>query len=248
MSLFGLSTSNPAFTDYFWNNPESKRTQGKMTLRGVVLKTIFCLMIVCLSASVIWKLYFDGVHIKWFTTGGIIAAIICSILLSYKREWVIPLTILYAIAKGLFVGGFSAYVHKSIPYLPFQAVIVTIATFLVMLLLYLSKIIIVTQKLKSVIITATTVIFVIYLTSFILSFFGIRISFLWDTSWFAIIFNIVVAIFASLSLLLDFDYIDHRIGKVKKSYEWFATWGLLVTIIWLYVEVLRLLKKLAIRF
>lgn len=247
MSLFGLSTSNPAFTGYFWNNSGQRKTRGKMSLRGVVLKSIFCLLLVCLTAAVMWKLFFDGVEIKWFTTGGILIAIVCSILISVKREWVMPLTIIYALAKGVFIGGFSAYIHKSYPNLPFQAVIVTMATFFIMLLLYVSKIIKVTQKFKSVVITATTVIFIIYITSFILRFFGIVISFLWDSSWFAIVFNIVVAIFASLSLLLDFDYIDRYVGKAKKHYEWFATWGLLVTIIWLYVEVLRLLKKLAVR-
>ncbi len=248
MSLFGLSTSNPAFTSYFWNTANTKRKPGKMTLRGVVLKSIFCLLLVCVTAAITWKLFYDGIEIKWMTTGGIIVAIVCSILISVRRSWIIPLTIIYALAKGLFVGGFSAYIHKSFPDLPFQAVAITLVTFLIMLLLYVTKIIKVTQKFRSVVITVTTAIFVFYIVSFILNFFGIVISFLWSSSWFAITFNVVVAIFASLSLLLDFDFIDRYVGKANKTYEWFATWGLLVTIIWLYVEVLRLLKKLAIRF
>lgn len=104
-----------------------------------------------------------------------------------------------------------------------------------------------TKKFRSVVITVTTTIFLIYIVSFILRFFGIQVSFISGTSWFAIVFNIVAAIFAALSLLLDFDFIDRYVGKAKKSYEWFATWGFLVTIIWLYVEVLRLLRKLAVR-
>jgi len=248
MSLFGLSTSNPAFTSYFWNTANQKRKPKKMTLGGVVLKSMFCLVLVCATAAVTWKLFYDGVEVKWITTGGILVAIVCSILISVRRSWVIPLTVIYALAKGLFIGGFSAYVHKSFPDLPFQAVIITLVTFMVMLLLYVTKIIKVTQKFKSVVITVTSAIFVIYIVSFILRFFGIVVSFLWSTSWIAITFNIVVAIFASLSLMLDFDYIDRYIGRANKKYEWFATWGLLVTIIWLYVEVLRLLRKLAIRF
>ena len=248
MSLFGLSTSNPAFTGYFWNTSETKRAQGKMTLRGVVLKSIFCLLLVCATAAITWKLHFDGVNITWYTTGGIIVAIVCSILISVRRQWVIWLTILYALAKGLFVGGFSAYMHRSYPNLPIQAVIITLVTFITMLLLFITKIIKVTQKFKSVVITVTATIFMIYIVAFILSFFDIHISFLSSTSWFAIAFNVITAIFAALSLLLDFDYIDRYMGKAHKSYEWFATWGLLVTIIWLYVEVLRLLRKLAIRF
>ncbi|WP_046755071.1 Bax inhibitor-1/YccA family protein [Kordia jejudonensis] len=248
MSLFGLSTSNPAFTGYFWNSDGNKKVRKKMTLSGVVLKSIFCLLLVCATASITWKLHFDGVAIKWYTTAGIIVAIVCSILISVRREWVAWLTIIYALAKGLFVGGFSAYMHASYPNLPIQAVIITLVTFIIMLLLFITKIIIVTKKFRSVVITVTTTIFIIYIVAFILSFFGIQVTFLSSTSWFAIAFNIVAAIFASLSLLLDFDYIDRYMGKANKSYEWFATWGLLVTIIWLYVEVLRLLRKLAIRF
>ncbi|KAB8152453.1 hypothetical protein EZY14_013660 [Kordia sp. TARA_039_SRF] len=247
MSLFGLKTSNPAFTNYFWKNPRGKSTSGKMTLQGVIAKSVFCLLLVALSAAFVWKLYFDGTSITWYTSGGIIVALLCSIIISVKREWTMPLTLIYAIAKGLFIGGFSAIIHGKFPYLPFQAVIITLVTFLVMLFLYLTKVIKVTKKFRSVVIAATTVIFIIYITAFILRFFDIYISFLWSSSWYAIAFNVVVAIFASLSLLLDFDFIDRYVGKAKKHYEWFATWGLLVTIIWLYVEILRLLRKLAIR-
>lgn len=121
MSLFGVSTSNPAFTSYFWNNSSKKSTSGKMTLRGVILKSIFCLLLVTATAAITWKLYFDGVPIKWYTTGGMITAIVCSILISVRRNWIVWLTIIYALAKGLFVGGFSAYIHKSYPNLPIQA-------------------------------------------------------------------------------------------------------------------------------
>jgi len=247
MSLFGLNTSNPVFTNYFWNNPKKRSATGKMTLGGVIAKSVFCLILVALAAAFVWKLFFDGVNIQWYTSGGVIVAVICGILISVKREWIIPLTLIYAVAKGLFIGGFSAYIHKQFPYLPFQAVIITLVTFLVMLFLYLTKVIKVTKKFRSVVITVTSVIFIVYITAFILQFFGIHISFLWDSSWFAIAFNIVAAIFASLSLLLDFDFIDRHVGKAEKRYEWLATWGFLVTIIWLYIEVLRLLKKLAAR-
>lgn len=136
MSLFGLSTSNPTFTTYFWNNSSEKRTCGKMTLRDVVLKSIFYLLLVCLTAAVSWKLFYDGVEVKWITTGGILVAIVCSILISVKHEWIVPLTIIYALAKGFFIGGFSVYVHKSFPGLPLQAVVITLVTFITMLLLY----------------------------------------------------------------------------------------------------------------
>ena len=131
--------------------------------------------------------------------------------------------------------------------MPYQAIGVTIVAFLVTLILYQTRIIVVTKKLKSVIITAVSTIFVVYIISFILGFFGIK-SFIWGTSWVAIVFNVIAAIVASLSLLLDFDFIERHKNRAPKYKEWLATWGLLVTLVWLYVEILRLMRKLAIRF
>ena len=123
----------------------------------------------------------------------------------------------------------------------------TAVTFFVMLLLYQTHIIDVTKRVRSVIITVTTSIMVVYLTSLILSFFDIR-TFIWGTSWWAIGFNILAAIVASFALLLDFDYIERYKNKAPKQKDWLATWGLLATLIWLYVEALRLLQKFAIKF
>jgi uncharacterized YccA/Bax inhibitor family protein len=113
--------------------------------------------------------------------------------------------------------------------------------------LYQTRIIVVTKKLKAVIITAAASIFVVYIIALVLGFFGIK-SFLWDTSWLAIVFNCIAAIVASFTLLLDFDYIEKHKNSAPKSKEWLATWGLLATLIWLYIETLRLMQKLAIRF
>lgn len=129
-----------------------------------------------------------------------------------------------------------------------RAVGVTIITFFVMLILYRFRIIKVTQQFRSVIVSATITIMFIYIITWILSFFGISVPFIYGTSWFAIGFNIIAACVASLALLLDFDFIERKINNAPKYMEWVATWGLLITLIWLYVEVLRLMKKLAIRF
>ena len=238
-------TSNPAFNDYFWENDKS--TSEKMSVKGIILKSLISLLIVASITVYVWNLYVSGTEIKWFVTGGMITAIVISIIISVRNEWAKFLVPLYAIAKGFFLGGISSYAHAKFPNLPFQAIGVTIITFFVMLMLYQTRIIVVTKKLRSVIITACTSIFIIYLMSWILSFFGIE-TFLWGTSWLAIIFNILAAVFASLALLLDFDYIEKHKNKAPKEKEWLATWGLLVTLIWLYVEILRFMKKLAIRF
>lgn len=238
-------TSNPAFNDYFWENDPT--ASKKMSVTGILLKSLFSLLIVAAIVVYAWNLYISGTDIKWFVTGGMIAAIVLSIVISVKNQWAKFLVPLYAIAKGFFLGGITSYAHAKFPNLPFQAIGVTIMTFFVMLLLYQTRIIVVTKKLRSVIITACASIFIIYLMSWILSFFGIE-TFIWGTSWLAILFNVLAAIFASLALLLDFDYIEKHKNKAPKEKEWLATWGLLVTLIWLYVEILRLMKKLAIRF
>ncbi|MFL0353838.1 Bax inhibitor-1/YccA family protein [Xanthomarina sp. GH4-25] len=238
-------TSNPAFNGYFWDTDKS--ASEKMSVRGIILKSLFSILIIASIVVYVWNLYVSGTDIKWFVTGGMISAIVISIVISVRKEWAKFLVPLYAIAKGFFLGGISSYAHAKFPNLPFQAIGVTIVTFFVMLILYQTQIIVVTKKLRSVIITACASIFVIYLISWVLSFFGIK-SFIRGTSWVAIIFNVLAAIFASLALLLDFDYIERHKNKSPKDKEWLATWGLLVTLVWLYVEILRLMKKLAIRF
>lgn len=218
-----------------------------MTVTGIFLKSIISILVIAGITAYLWKLNEAGMSLRWFRLGGMLGAIVISIIISVRQKWAHVLVPLYVIAKGLFLGGFSAYAHQNFPELPYQAIGVTIVTFFVMLMLYQLRIIVVTKKLRSVIITATVSIILTYLISWILSFFGIK-PYIWGTSWFAIGFNIVAAIVASFALLLDFDYIERYKNKAPKHKEWLATWGLLATLIWLYVEVLRLMQKLAIRF
>ncbi len=238
-------TSNPAFTSYFFGGKNT--SPSTMSVTGVFIKSLASISIIIIISIGIWKLHNQGVTLKWYSMGGMLAAIVISIVISVRQHWAHILVPLYAIAKGFFLGSISAYAHAKFPNFPYQAIGITMVTFVVMLLLYQTRIIVVTKKFRSVIITAAASIFVIYIISWILGFFGIEV-FIWGVSWPAIIFNILATIFASLSLLLDFDYIERYKNKAPKYKEWLATWGLLVTLVWLYVEVLRLMKKLAIRF
>ena len=246
MSLIKHKTSNPAFSDYFWDRDNGSK--DTMTVLGIFIKSFAMILIIAAMTSYVWKLYSDGVQIKWYTYGGMLAAIVCSVLISFKNNWAHFLVPIYAISKGLFLGGISSWAHARFPDMPYQAIGATIVTFFVMLILYQTRIIVVTKQLRSVIINAAVTIMVIYLISWILSFFGIRVTFIWGTSWIAIGFNVIAAIVASFTLLLDFDYIERQKNRAPKYKEWLATWGLLVSLVWLYVEILRLMKKLAIRF
>ena len=245
MKLSNYKTSNPAFTNYFWS--EDSNSNNKMTIRGILLKSLGAIFIIAIITGYIWKLYANGVNVKWFGLGGMLSAIIISIIISVRHHWAHILVPLYAIAKGCFLGGFSAIIRATYPDLPFQAIGVTIVTFFTMLVLYQTKIIVVSKKLRSIVITTATSIMIVYLISFILSIFGIR-SFIWGTSWVAILFNVIAVIVASFTLLLDFDYIERYKNKAPKYKEWLATWGLLVSLVWLYTEILRLMRTFAIRF
>lgn len=238
-------TSNPAFNKFLWDDAKSQ--SAKMTVRGILVKSLLMLAIIATLIIAIWKLYITGIEIKWLVTGAIIAAIIISIIISVRPHWAHLLVPLYAVAKGVFLGGTTSYTYEKFPNLPYQAIGVTIVTFFTMLLLYQSKIIVVTKQLKSVVITATASIFLVYLISWILSFFDVK-TFIGGTSWLAIIFNVVAAIIASLTLLLDFNFIENQKNKAPKQKEWIATWGLLVSIIWLYVEILRFMRSMSIKF
>jgi uncharacterized YccA/Bax inhibitor family protein len=243
--LSNYKTNNPVFAGYFWG--DSKSSDKKMTITGIFIKSLGCILVIAGITAYLWKLNEEGMPMNWFTLGGMLAAIIISIVISLRHHWAPFLVPLYTIAKGFFLGGFSAYAHKNFPELPYQAIGVTIVTFFVMLLLYQTRIIVVTKKLRSVIITSAASIFVVYLISWILGFFGIN-TYIRGTSWLAIIFNCIAAIVASFSLLLDFAYIERYKNRAPKWKEWLATWGLLATLIWLYIETLRLMKKFAIRF
>lgn len=245
MSLRNFKTSNPVFNRYFWD--DAKSSAKTMSVSGIIFKSIISILIIALITTYVWKLNEAGAYMQWFTLGGMLAAAIVSVLISIRQHWSPFLVPLYVIAKGFFLGGCSAYAHRHYPDLPYQAIGVTIITFFVMLLLYQLRLIVVTKKLRSVIITATVSIMVTYLITWILSFFGIK-NYIWGTSWFAIGFNILAAVVASFALLLDFDYIERYKNRAPKYKEWIATWGLLATLIWLYIEVLRLMQKFALRF
>ena len=127
------STSNPAFSNYFWNDPS--RSGAKMTVGGIVFKSLMCILVIAALTVMIWRLYVNGTNVKWFTTGGMIGAIVISLIISIRKQWTHILVPLYTLAKGCFLGGITTYAYAKFPEIPFQAVGVIIVTFFVMPLL-----------------------------------------------------------------------------------------------------------------
>ena len=159
-----------------------------------------------------------------------------------RPQWVRVTGPIYSLAMGVLVGAISSIYSDLWEGIVLQAVLATFAVFVAMLFLYATRIIKVTQRLRSTIILATAGIFVFYLISIGLALFGVNIPFVWDGGWFSILLSTFIVGVAAFNLLLDFDLIERGIREAAPAWmNWFAAFGLMVTIIWLYLEILRLI-------
>ncbi len=175
-----------------------------------------------------------------------------ALVVIFKKEWAAYVTPVYALLEGVFLGGISAVYNnvfaKSAPGIITQAVLLTFGAVIAMFLLYRFRIIKVTEQFKSVIFIATAGIAIFYLLSIVLRLFHVDIAFIHEGSTLGIVFSLFVVCIAALNLLLDFDMIEKGVAAGAPKYmEWYGAFGLLVTIVWLYLEILRLLSKLADR-
>ncbi len=235
-------SSNPTLGG-FKRVSHSTNNRNLMTLNGTSNKTLLLLVLVLLGGYLGWTqvsptLYFPLLIITLITGIGI------GITLAFKPMLAKYLAPLYAIVEGLFLGFVSMFFELMFPGIITQAILLTISVIFLMLVLYRNEIIKVTQKFKSIVILATGAIFLTYLVSVILNLFGSGIPLIHSSGTVGIIFSVFVVIIASLNLLLDFDFIDKQIeNKVHKDMEWYGAFALLVTIVWLYLEILKLLAK-----
>ncbi len=236
-----LRSGNPALTKNTFKNLEFSNS-NKMTLEGTVNKTIIGLLLLFFSAS--YSYSNANTSFVWM---GFIIGFVLAIITIFKKEWA-PYTVpLYAIFEGLALGGIS-YVYASMyTGIVQQAIFLTFGIFGSLLFAYKTRIIKPTENFKLGIFAATGGIFLVYLVSFIMSFFGSGLSIMnpQNSSLISIGFSLFVVIIASLNLVLDFDFIEEasEVGAPKYM-EWYGVFGLLVTLIWLYLEILRLLAKL----
>jgi len=228
--------------------------RGVMTVRGSITATAVLFVLLLASATVGWFATTatttnpDGSQNVTFPVVamiGVIVGFVAVIALYFKPHLAKFLGPVYAIAEGFFVGSISKLFESQWNGIVLQAALATIAVFGVMLALYGTRIIKVTERMRRVVIFATLGVMVMYLLSFVLTLFGGSISFISDASPIGIGFSILVCALAAFNLMLDFDFIERGTkAGLSKDYEWVAAVGLLVTIVWLYLEILRLLAKL----
>lgn len=250
MALFGNS-SNPALGEKVFAKRDAAGT-GVMTVNGTMNKTLILFFLVLLGAAYTWKMFFTSMSPEagyekvggWITGAGI-AGFIAAMVTIFKKSWAGYTAPIYAILEGLFLGALSALFESMFPGIVIQAIGLTLGVMLTMLLLYRAKIIVVTDKFRMGLFAAIGGVFLIYMASFILSFFGTQIPYIHEGGTVGIIFSLVVVVIAALSLALDFDMIERGAQAGAPKYmEWYGAFGLMVTLIWLYLEILKLLAKL----
>jgi uncharacterized YccA/Bax inhibitor family protein len=248
-----MRTSNPALSGNAFRTGEATLGES-MTVSGTVNKTGLLVILCVLTAAWTWNRFFgvltnspeeavQSVAIPMIAGG--IGGFIVAIVTIFKKEWS-PITApIYALLEGLVLGGVSAMLEMRFHGIAIQAVALTFGTLIAMLLAYRSGLIKVTDKLRLGIVAATGGIAVFYFLEFILGFFGIHFTTINGSSPIGIGFSIVVVIVAALNLVLDFDLIENgaRYGAPKYM-EWYSAFALMITLIWLYFEILRLLGYL----
>jgi uncharacterized YccA/Bax inhibitor family protein len=247
-----MRTANPALNA---NTFEQLALTGDpsrtMTIQGTVNKTILSLALLVIAAGWTWHLFFefqDVAAIQPWLWGGLIGGLIVGIATVFKKTWAPVTTPIYAVLQGLVLGGISALFESRFPGIVIQAVGLTFGTLAALLVAYTSRLIKVTENFKLGVAAATGGIFVMYLLSFFLGFAGINVPFIHGSGLFGIGFSMFVVVIAALNLVLDFDFIEQGAERGAPKYmEWYAAFGLLVTLIWLYLEILRLLAKLQSR-
>lgn len=244
-----MKSSNPALMSNAFSGFGLVSESNTMTVRGTINKTAIMLLLVVLSAGWTWKMFFNSgsqiAAVQHWMIIGLIGGLVFALATIFKRNWA-PITApLYAVSEGLFLGAISGVFEASYPGLVMQAISLTMATLLVMLAIYQSGLIKATDRFKTGVMAATGGIAIVYLVGIVLQFFGIEVSFIYGSSLFSILFSVFVVVIAALNFIIDFNFIEQGArGGIPKYMEWYGSFALMVTLIWLYIEMLRLLAKI----
>ena len=250
-----MRSGNPALGENTFLDIGSGRVVSRdgstMTLNGTVNKSGILLALILVTAAFVWDKY-EGPQstsaiMPWVAMGGI-GGFILAMITIFKKTWAPVTAPAYALLEGLFLGGISAMFEARFPGIVMQAVGLTFGTLAALLMAYRSGLIRATENFKLGVVAATGGIFILYLVSFGLSFFGKSIPFIHESGLMGIGFSAFVVVIAALNLVLDFDFIENGVEQGAPKYmEWYGAFGLMVTLVWLYLEILRLLSKLQSR-
>jgi uncharacterized YccA/Bax inhibitor family protein len=218
-----------------------------MTIGGTAAKTGFLLLLVLGAGAWGWTLVSPGsgdTEMPIWLLPLMIGALVVAIVTAFRPQIAIVTGPLYALSMGAMVGVISHMYDYEYDGIVVQAILATACVFAVMLVLFVTRTIRVTNRMRGIVVGATAGIALFYLLSIVLSLFGTTVPLVWDSGFFGIAFSVVVVGIAAFNLMLDFDMIERGVqARAPKSLEWYGAFGLIVTIVWMYIEMLRLLGK-----
>jgi uncharacterized YccA/Bax inhibitor family protein len=242
-----VRTSNPAFASetIYADWAAADRRGAVMTVQGTALKTLLLLLILTATAGWSWSQASLGAINGPLVLGSAVVGFVVALLTIFRPTLAPYTSPLYAAAEGVFLGAFSNLINQRYPGIAVQAVGLTLATLFCMLVVYGTGLVRVTDRLRTGIIAATGAVALVYLVTLVLGLFGARVPYIHDAGPIGIAFSLFVVGLAAFNLLLDFDFIERGArGEAPKYLEWYGAFGLMVTLIWLYLEILRLLRKI----
>ena len=236
-----MRSGNPVLRAETFAGVRVSSVSERMTIEGTTYKSIALLLFVFCGTMFTWS---AEVSLGW-TLAGAFGGLIVAMVTIFKHSWAPFTAPLYAVLEGLFLGGISFYCERHFPGIVFNAVCLTFGTLFCMLLAYQVGLIKVTQKFRMGVVAATGAIFLVYMVSIVLSLFGTQMPFIHDAGPIGIGISLFIVVIAALNLALDFDLIEQGAAQGAPKYmEWFGAFALLVTLVWLYLEILHLLMKL----
>lgn len=239
-----MRTTNPTLNAKTFADAQSHATGERMTLQGTVNKTAILLSLLLMASAWVWGRAFAMQALPPLVGLGLIGGFIVAMVTVFKKEWAPVTAPVYAVLEGLVLGGLSAIFELRYPGIAVQAVALTFGTLAAMLLAYSSGLIPPSQNLRLGIVAATGAICLFYIASMVLQWFHIGLPLIHETGPLGIGLSVFIVIIAALNLVLDFDFIEQGSSVGAPKYmEWYAAFGLLVTLVWLYLEILRLLSR-----
>lgn len=252
-----MKTSNPALGENTFRNVSGGGYGGivdvanRMTLSGTVNKTGILLVCAIATAAWTWHVFLqshDMADVTPLMLVGMLGGLVFAFVTIFKKEWAPVTAPIYALLEGLVLGGISSLLEVRYPGIAIEAVSLTFGTLLVLLLIYSTGVIKVSQKFRIGIFAATGGIALFYLLEMVLGMFGIQFAAINGSGVIGIGFSLFVVAIAALNLVLDFDFIERGAQAGAPKYmEWYGAFGIMVTLVWLYLEILRLLSKMRSR-
>ena len=238
-------SGNPALSEKALDRLTSLESASTATIGGTTAKILFMLIVTVIGGAFGWQAMANATGATWLIIAGVsVVAFAFALITSFKPQIAAYTGTLYALAQGYVLGAISQIYNSSLDGIVVQAIGLTGAIFFVSLWAFSLGFIKVTQKFRTGVIIATLGIMVYYLVAFVMSLFGGTAPLIFDTGTWGIVFSVVIIFIATLNLILDYDFIQTIVQRgAPKKMEWYAAFGLIVTLLWLYVEALRLLAK-----